>query len=187
MICQACGIEAATKYVSFHENIGVLFMRFSRSMQGNLCKNCIHKHFWKMTGTTAVVGWWGMISFIVTPFFLLNNIGRYAMCLRMPPVGPDATIPSLSSEEFDRISPLANGMFDRLNGGQAFEVVVAEVAESAGVTPGQVLAFIRAIASAAPATPSSQADPEPGQRTAALSASDFPNLRTPRTTGESRA
>ena len=35
MICQACGVEAPTKYVEFYQNIGAIFMRFHKSIQGN--------------------------------------------------------------------------------------------------------------------------------------------------------
>jgi hypothetical protein len=73
-VCQICGVEAPTKYVEFSQNIGALFMRFSTSIKGNLCKYCINHYFWSFTGTTLVYGWWGVISFFVTPFFLLNNI-----------------------------------------------------------------------------------------------------------------
>src|SRR5437762_361868 len=115
MICQACGVEAATKYVSFHQNIGALVVRFSRSMEGYLCKSCIHKHFWSMTTTTLFLGWWGTISFIVTPFFLLNNIGRYLSCLGMPSVPRGASPPQLTEQAVERISPHAQELFQRLN------------------------------------------------------------------------
>jgi hypothetical protein len=36
MICQHCGVEAETKYVSFHQNIGALVVRFSKSIEGRL-------------------------------------------------------------------------------------------------------------------------------------------------------
>lgn len=117
MICQCCGVEAPTKYVAFHQNIGVLVMRFSKSVEGDLCKSCIHSNFWSLTGTTAVLGWWGMISLIVTPFFLLNNIGRYAFCLNMPPVPPGAAPPKLTDEVAQRIIPHLQQLFDRINAG----------------------------------------------------------------------
>lgn len=75
-----------TKYVEFYQNIGILVMRFWRSIAGNLCKECIHKHFWSMTGVTLLFGWWGVISFIITPFILLNNIVRYTGALGLPPI-----------------------------------------------------------------------------------------------------
>jgi hypothetical protein len=84
MRCQACGISAPTKHVSFYQNIGALVMRFSRSIQGDLCKPCIHKYFWEFTSITLFAGWFGIISFIITPFLILNNVFRYLGCLSLP-------------------------------------------------------------------------------------------------------
>ena len=75
--CESCGLPAETKYVEFHENTGLIFMRQYRSVKGNLCKACINYFFWNLTGRTMLFGWWGVISFLVTPFFLLNNISRF--------------------------------------------------------------------------------------------------------------
>jgi hypothetical protein len=86
MRCQACGASAPTKYVAFYQNIGALILRFSKSIQGELCKSCIHKHFWEFTSITLLVGWLGTVSFIIAPFIVLNNIIRYLGCLTMPSV-----------------------------------------------------------------------------------------------------
>jgi hypothetical protein len=75
--CESCGIPAPTKYVEFYENVGALVMRFHRSAKGNLCKPCINKYFWDFTGKTMLLGWWGIISFIVTPLILINNTLRF--------------------------------------------------------------------------------------------------------------
>jgi len=45
MICEACGIESATKHVEYHQNIGALIMRFHKTIEGELCKSCVHKYF----------------------------------------------------------------------------------------------------------------------------------------------
>src|SRR4029077_21272196 len=74
MTCQSCGVEAPTRYVEFHQNIGALVMRFSKSIKGNLCKRCIHRYFWQFTGINLVLGWWGLISFVMNIVFIGNNI-----------------------------------------------------------------------------------------------------------------
>ena len=145
MICQDCGVEAAMKYVSFHQNIGALVVRFPRSVEARLCKSCIHKHFWGMTATTFFLGWWGHISFLVTPFILLNNIGRYLFCLGMPAVPPGASPPKLTDEVVEKIRPHVSDLFDRLNEGEDLAAVAGLVAERAGVTPGQVVLFVHAV------------------------------------------
>ena len=146
MICQDCGVEAATKFVSFHQNIGALVVRFPKSIEGRLCKSCIHKHFWRMTGTTFVLGWWGMISLIVTPIFLLNNIGRYLFCIGMPAVAPGATPPELTNEVIERITRHGSELINRLNDGEDFATVATSIADTAGVTPGQVALYVDILA-----------------------------------------
>jgi hypothetical protein len=98
-----------------------------------------------MTGTTMVLGWWGTISLILTPFFLLNNVGRYLFCLGMPGVPFNAAPPELTEEVAERLMPHANEIFDRLNAGESFERVATTTADKAGVSPGQVALFVQAI------------------------------------------
>jgi hypothetical protein len=146
MICQNCLRDAPTKYVEFHQNIGALVIRFPKSIEGHLCKTCIHNKFWGMTTITLFLGWWGMISLIVTPFFLLNNIGRYLTCLGMPAVPPDAAPPSLNNDVVEQINPHVPELFSRLNAGENFAAVASQIAERAGVTSGQVAFFVHMVA-----------------------------------------
>jgi hypothetical protein len=148
MICQDCGVEAPTKYVSFHQNIGALVMRFSKSVDGNLCKSCIHSNFWGMSTKTFLLGWWGTISLLVTPFILINNVARYVCCLGMASVPADAKPPELTDEAIDKIKPYAEDLFSRLNEGEEFNSAANVIAERAGVTPGQVALFVHAVAQA---------------------------------------
>lgn len=144
MFCQCCGIEAPTKKTAFYQNIGALVMRFSQSVEGNLCKDCIHKNFWKMTMTTLFLGWWGMISCIVTPFFLLNNIGRYLIALPMPPVPPDASVPGLTDRDREKIGPHLERLIAELNEADAdFPSIARVYADRIGVTPGQIALSLR--------------------------------------------
>lgn len=145
MICQNCGVEAHTKYVSFYQNIGAFFIRFPKSIQGYLCKTCIHRYFWSMTATTLFLGWWGTISLIVTPFFLLNNVGRYLMCLGMPRVPTEANIPELTQAAVEKLNAHASDLFTRLEEDEDFERVASVIANRAGVTPGQVALYVQAV------------------------------------------
>ncbi|MCE9546809.1 MAG: hypothetical protein K8T25_15120 [Planctomycetia bacterium] len=143
MICQTCGADAPTKYVEFYQNIGVLVMRFHQSIKGNMCKPCIHKHFWQYTLVNTTLGWWGMISIIVTPFFIINNTVRYILCLGMdPPSGSGP--PQLTDDIVNRLQPHAQQLFARLNNGEKLDVVAGDIARMSGATPGQVLLFLRA-------------------------------------------
>ncbi|MCA9043818.1 MAG: hypothetical protein KDA69_05825 [Planctomycetaceae bacterium] len=148
MICQDCGIEAPTKYVAFYQNIGVLVMRFTKTVEGNLCKSCIHKNFWSMTLITLCIGWLGMISLVLAPFFVLNNLFRYLGCLSLEAVPPDAATPRLTEEAADRIGPYTQEIVDRLNDDEEFEDVAEDIADKARVSPGQVMLYVRALVAA---------------------------------------
>lgn len=82
-LCESCGMPIKTKYVEIYQNIGLLIMRRFGSVKGRFCRSCIEYHFWTMTGKTMLFGWWGVISFIITPFLLINNFLRYLSSLRM--------------------------------------------------------------------------------------------------------
>lgn len=87
MKCQKCGDDAPTRQVVLSQNIGLFFVRFPSRVEGQLCKRCIHRFFWKMTLTSLVLGWWGIISFFANIFIILGNIGTYVQCLGMPAGG----------------------------------------------------------------------------------------------------
>ena len=81
--CDNCGMPAQLNYVEFYENVGMLFSRRYRAVKGNFCKSCIDYYFWNFSGKTMILGWWGAISFIVTPFILLNNLIRFIFTVSM--------------------------------------------------------------------------------------------------------
>ena len=64
----------------------MLVARRSKEWVGNACKPCGKRWFWKSTLHTLFLGWWGTISFIVTPFFLLGNIMSVFSVVRLPNV-----------------------------------------------------------------------------------------------------
>jgi hypothetical protein len=146
IICQSCGIEAPTRNVDFHQNIGMLVMRTRRNIKGMLCKKCIHKHFWKMTTTTIFLGPWGTISAIVAPCFVLNNIVRYLGAIGMPAVPPNATVPVLDDKAVAQLQPLKSKLIERLNNGESMVEVAPDIARQARVTPGQVVLYVVALA-----------------------------------------
>ena len=60
--------------VTYRQNTGMLVARRSGVIAGSLCRTCSGRAFWKTTIHTFFLGWWGTISLIITPFFLLNNV-----------------------------------------------------------------------------------------------------------------
>jgi hypothetical protein len=141
MRCQSCGESGETKHVVFYQNIGMLIMRSSKNVEGELCKTCINQVFWKFTLITLVLGWWGMISLIVTPLFLINNVGRFLGTIGMKPPGqiPAAPHPtaSLTAEARERLTPFIAEIQGRIHAGEPREVVCENVARKAGVSAHQ--------------------------------------------------
>ncbi len=70
----------------FFQHIGAVLMMFNRHVRGQLCRNCVNEHFARTTLVTSFFGWWGVISFFLTPIFLLHNVVRYLFCLGLKPV-----------------------------------------------------------------------------------------------------
>jgi hypothetical protein len=79
--CKVCGKMKQTTHASFDYNVGLLVKRETHSVCGNLCRSCVHRKFWEYTAKNLVLGWWGTISFYVTPGFLMTNIYSYAKAL----------------------------------------------------------------------------------------------------------
>lgn len=149
MICQACGIEAKTKHVEFHRNIGALVMRFHKYIKGNMCKSCIHKYFWEFTLVNITVGWLGFISFFLAIGFTLNNIIRYLGCLSMEPVAATATRPELTEQALAALKPQTQTIAQRMQAGESLEKIADDVAYISGVTPGQVVLYAHAMLASA--------------------------------------
>jgi hypothetical protein len=146
IICQACGIEAPAKRVEFHQNIGMLVMRRHASIKGNLCKSCIHSQFWKRTGTTLAVGWLGTISLVIAPIFVIMNIVNYLGALGLDPVPPGAKRPEFDATVVNKLTPKSQELFERLNKGEALVAVAQDIGPKSGVTPGQVVMYVRWLA-----------------------------------------
>jgi hypothetical protein len=142
-ICQACGIEAPTKAGAYYQNIGALVVRYHKRVQGNLCKRCHHKFFWKFTATNLTLGWWGYISLLVTPFFVLNNIARYAATLPLAKTPPDAKKPELTAAMISKLDRHRAELIKRLNAGETLETVAPDLSRRAGVTPGEIVIYLQ--------------------------------------------
>lgn len=81
--CQICGSLAPTKQVEFNQNVGYVLARSYSSIKGRLCKNCINKEFKKRTLITLFFGWWGTISFFITPIYLIGNLFNFIPTIGM--------------------------------------------------------------------------------------------------------
>jgi hypothetical protein len=102
-----------------------------------------------MTLINLVLGWWGFISFFVTPVFILLNLVRYALCLGMSPVPARAVRPELTDSVVALIRPHGQQIISRLKSKEDLKRIAADIAYASGATPGQVLLYICSILQAA--------------------------------------
>lgn len=146
MICQSCGVEAPTQKVLFVQHIGAIVMFFHKRIGGNFCRNCVRKYFSEYTLMTLFLGWWGVISVFATPVVLLINIFNWFRAWSLPPVPAGAVAPQLTSDAITRINPLSNDLITQINAGKGLQTVASDIATRAGVTPGQVVRYVQALA-----------------------------------------
>lgn len=81
--CESCHRVAALRHAHFTQNIGALVLRFPRTVDGQLCKLCIDKFFFRFTATTMLLGWWGIISFFYSAVAIPSNIASWASSFGM--------------------------------------------------------------------------------------------------------
>lgn len=77
--CHRCHTVGPTREVTFYQHIGAVLLMFNQHVKGRMCRNCVNAEFAKRTLITSFLGWWGLISFLLTPAFLLNNSVRYLL------------------------------------------------------------------------------------------------------------
>jgi len=141
MMCQSCGENAELRDSDFGMNIGAFIVRFHWVKQGRMCATCIHKTFWAYTLTTLLLGWWGVISFFVTPFILLMNIFTYATVFLMKPYPIDPGPTALCAAVVSKLEPYRGEIFRRLFKGEGMQQVAEEIGARVGVGAQDVKAF----------------------------------------------
>src|SRR4051812_43960509 len=118
--------------------IGLLVIRIYRAKKGRMCEDCISNSFWTCTLTTLCLGWWGIISFFITPAVLIMNILSYRAVSLSPPY-PAADIPPMLSDALrTQLEPYRDEIFQRLLKGEKMAQVSEDVGTRAGATAEEV-------------------------------------------------
>jgi hypothetical protein len=150
MQCEKCGAAAPTRHVVFNQNIGLLVVRFPSRVEGALCKRCIHRVFWKMTLTSLVAGWWGLISFFMNLHYISGNVSTYFQCLGMPaseeqPREREAHVTLSPAVCFsaERIAQCKDDIAQLLAEGLPASEVCEKIARRANVPESDILDYIR--------------------------------------------
>ncbi len=84
MACQACGLPAPTQNIKLQYNVGMIIARRNYTINGDLCKDCIDKHFKEYQLKNLTLGWWGYISFFMTGYYLVANTVQYSKTRQLP-------------------------------------------------------------------------------------------------------
>jgi hypothetical protein len=71
--CQICKQMRSVAAISFHRNVGMLILRRTYRLRGDLCKSCVNRAYWAFTWRNFVQGWWGTISLLITPVYFVMN------------------------------------------------------------------------------------------------------------------
>jgi hypothetical protein len=71
-----------TAHISLHRNVGMLLMRKTYKIDGNLCKACIRERFSEFMVKNLLLGWWGTISLVMTPIYAVQNVVSYTSAMR---------------------------------------------------------------------------------------------------------
>jgi hypothetical protein len=151
MICEVCKVRGPTQHVEFHQNIGLLVARLTKSVRGELCAACIDHYFWEFTLVTVLLGFWGVVSLFVAPLLIVSNIACYvgtrsgergrALRGRSVP-GPTAPGAALTVEARARLAPFERELCERLGAGEPSDQAVGSVARKARVSAAQAELFL---------------------------------------------
>ena len=133
--CEFCGERAPVTAVHYRQNTGMLIMRQSREWAGDACRTCGLRWFWKSTLHTFFLGWWGTISFIVTPFFILGNLHSLVKTLRIP------SAPVVQRAALDGQADYARNLLATKDHATAVDVL----ARSTGASAEEVETFVKTL------------------------------------------
>lgn len=137
--CQACQAQALLVDVHYRQNTGMLVQRRVRSVQGSLCRGCSLRFGRNMTLHNLVLGWWGYISMVVNPLFIIGNLFHLGNTLALPPHDADVAA-SLDVQREYALNLLAT----------KDEATVVEVlTKLTGAPEAQVRDFVRRLRAAA--------------------------------------
>src|SRR5258708_3075960 len=143
-MCSRCGIEAPTRHVTFRYVVAGVFYYQWQMEESNLCKRCVNRLHWRYTGVTLLGGWLG-ISIVAVPFFVLANLFNYARGLALPRVPKDASAPSLTQEEIERLNQFSVELVSRIDAGEPPDSIAFDLAPKVNATPGQIIFYIEEI------------------------------------------
>lgn len=80
--CQLCRSRGAIGKIHLAYNFGGGFRRVEYHIEGDFCGKCVSKKFAAFT-LINLFGWFGIVSAVKAPYFLLSNCAEYVRSLRL--------------------------------------------------------------------------------------------------------
>jgi hypothetical protein len=132
--------------VELHHNVGLLLMRREYSTEGQLCRRCLNRAFWHHTLRNVTLGWWGMISFFMTWYFLGSNLLNYWRAQselgKVRPQQAARTAVATGDEAQKILGPFEHNVRMSLRTGDEPAVIARELARTHGVEPTEAQRFV---------------------------------------------
>jgi hypothetical protein len=127
-------------------HIGLIVAFQSADLRGYFCKDCFMKSFWRYTLVTFFFGWWGLVSFFLTPIVLVNNLILLCRSFGLHPKRPDAVRPKLFQSQINLLEKIRDRLRQRLAAGENEEALSLELSRDSGVTPAQAFMLVSSVA-----------------------------------------
>jgi hypothetical protein len=137
--CSRCSQRGPVMHVHLLKNTGMLIVRMTQTVECDLCSGCALRQGAAMTAHTAVLGWWGVISFVVSFAAVPSNLLQMWWALGMKSASETAA-DSLDGHREYALNLLATK--DR-------ETVVDVLVKQTGATPARVSTYLEKLRPAA--------------------------------------
>jgi hypothetical protein len=145
-MCDLCNSGEAAVQVRLRHNVGMLFMRREYETDAKLCAKCLGQAFRKHQLSNLLLGWWGMISFVMTWVYLVDNFrvyfGAKKDLARMSERREAARfVPEGSASE--RLAPFRHNVRLRLRRDEDAARIATDLAETHEVPLADAQAFVQ--------------------------------------------
>jgi hypothetical protein len=92
--CVSCGARPAA-LIPMERNVGMIVLRQQYRTDGPFCRNHAIANARRYLGLTLVLGWWGVISFLVNFKMVATDLVALRTAQALP--APTASVPTSSS------------------------------------------------------------------------------------------
>ncbi|MDF3070071.1 MAG: hypothetical protein K0R38_5672 [Polyangiaceae bacterium] len=147
-MCDVCNSAEPSVHVHLRHNVGMLFMRREYETQGRLCASCLKDVFRRHQVNNLLLGWWGVISFVLTWFYLIDNTRDYLAARKeLAQLGQrrDSSRFVPEGTPSERLARFRHNVRLRLRREEAVERIVADLMSTHDVPRADAEAFVRDI------------------------------------------